>query len=605
MRGRAPSLPAVRRPLEAAAFAVLGALLLLTQLGYSFETGDQLQYLLLPYREIDPEFLPGDWFTWQTTHYHESYAWIVRALHGIAGDAGLPWAVFACHLVVLAALAGSVLAWSRAWGFGPLAAGTALVVMAVIRQTAIAGATLNHGQLLPADMALPPLLFAFAAWLSRRPLVAGLALGLSGLLHPNFAVLGPLVLFPLAVLDVVRERAVKPLFLLTASYAVLAAPTLVIIVRSFLTTDTAPEAMRIFFTARAPHHYDLAAMPFDDFAWPALLFVAGLPAWRLGSWSAGSSHNRWLFGALFVALTLALAGSLIGSLPMVRLFLWRLSVPFCIGLLFVATDVARRIVAGREPGSLAWLVACVAVGATFVRSDLADVAPLGVPAGASMLVALAPLAAAGSLIGPARSQRLWLVVAMSLVPTAWSIGVAATPLSVERRRDRDVDAGVRGPRLSPIHIHPEERKWMTRVRNETPRGARFLIPPSLGDFRLRARRAVYVDWKCAPMKGDELLEWRRRMLVALGVSELPGAGYALRERAADIYAARDLADLEQIARRERLHYVVGDKHAIAPPGLRRGIAGARWRVYRVLSEMDKALRIRALERQQRVVEPLP
>src|ERR1700753_2703948 len=57
---------AARSGFGALPFSLATAALLLFQIGYSFETGDQLQYLLLPYREIFPNFLPGDWFTWQT-----------------------------------------------------------------------------------------------------------------------------------------------------------------------------------------------------------------------------------------------------------------------------------------------------------------------------------------------------------------------------------------------------------------------------------------------------------------------------------------------------------------------------------------------------------
>jgi hypothetical protein len=594
-----------RERVEAWAFSGLGAALLLTQIGYAFESGDQQQYLLLPYREIHPAFLPGDWFTWSTTHYHHSYAWLIRALHAVAGDAGLSWAVFACNLVVLCGLAGGILAWSRAWGFGLSRAATVLVILAMVRPVAAGAATFSHKELLPADMALPPLLFALAAWHERRPLACGLWLGLSAFLHPNFAVLGGMVLFPLAAWDAWQTRVWRPLVVTALAYALLAAPTLVLIVRSFLVGDAAPEAMWLVFRVRAPHHYDLAGMAPEDFAWPALLFVAGLPAWLSGRWDAGHRRNRWVLWVVLGILALGLVGSVSGVLALVRLFVWRLTVPLCLLLLLVAAEVAWRAFAARDAPLCWWVVAVAGVAATFVRSDLADVASWALPRAAFALPALVPLAIAGVLLTRESRRARGFAVAIAVVPIAWSTGVALTPLSVEWRRDREFEAVVRGPRLAPIAIEPKLGKWLARIRDETPAYARFLIPPSLGDFRLGARRGVYVDWKCIPMRGEEALEWKRRMLNALGVAELPGTGYELRRRAEAIYEARPLAELEAVARREGLQYVVANKHAASIAGLERWIAGAKWRVYRVRTAEETRMQERILRFRARRALGLP
>src|SRR5688572_6965901 len=74
---------------------------LFVQLGYSFESNDQVQYLLLPYRAIYPDFLPGDWFTWSTSHYHVSFSWIVRAIHAVCGEANFRYGVLVAHVASL------------------------------------------------------------------------------------------------------------------------------------------------------------------------------------------------------------------------------------------------------------------------------------------------------------------------------------------------------------------------------------------------------------------------------------------------------------------------------------------------------------------------
>lgn len=49
------------------------------------------------------------------------------------------------------------------------------------------------------------------------------------------------------------------------------------------------------------------------------------------------------------------------------------------------------------------------------------------------------------------------------------------------------------------------------IRQETPQDAIFLIPPSLGSFRLGAERAIVVDYKAFPFEEERMLEWVERV----------------------------------------------------------------------------------------------
>jgi len=51
-------------------------------------------------------------------------------------------------------------------------------------------------------------------------------------------------------------------------------------------------------------------------------------------------------------------------------------------------------------------------------------------------------------------------------------------------------------------------KW---IRENTQENAIFIIPPTMEDFRLRANRAVIVDWKAFPFKDSAIIEWRDRI----------------------------------------------------------------------------------------------
>jgi hypothetical protein len=89
-------------------------------------------------------------------------------------------------------------------------------------------------------------------------------------------------------------------------------------------------------------------------------------------------------------------------------------------------------------------------------------------------------------------------------------------------------------------ITPAERAlfgWAGRTHAD----ARFLVPPEMATFRLRAARAIVVDWKSTPILPAQLIEWYRRIDavsggVQPGTVEEAAAGY----RALD---ARQLAGL--------------------------------------------------------------
>jgi hypothetical protein len=249
-----------------------------------------------------------------------------------------------------------------------------------------------------------------------------------------------------------------------------------------------------------------------------------------------------------------------------------------------------------------WVAGVCAVGATFARSDLALAAGWVLTPRWFALPAILPLAIAGVVLTRPLRVAPALTAVLSLGALAWSAGVAATPLSSEWKHSHAVEAPVRGLRLARIAVEPKHAAWLLGVRERTPAYAQLLIPPSLGEFRLGARRGVYVDWKCVPVRGDEVQEWQRRMLTALGVASLPGVGYELRRNAERIYLARPLADLEALARREGLPFLVAARDAAPVPGLERSVAGAKWRLYRLRTPAEKRLHERVLRHRARMMQ---
>ena len=569
-----------RPRIAALVFSLASAALMLFQLGYGFEVGDQLQYLLLPYRELYPGFMPGDWFTWQTSHYHETFAWAVRGIHALAGDAGFTRGVFALHLLNLCAFGYAIWRLAAALGLGFFEASFTLFCFALVRQMGLAGAVINHAALVPADLALAPFLLACAAYCEQRRLALGAWLGVAGFLHANYAALGPVVLFALEATRVRQLRELRPLAAAAGLFALIAAPTLWLMASAFLVSDAAPAAVAVTLFVRSPHHYDLGAMRPDEFYFAALLFALSLPRWlrEVGPAHGYAAHLQ-LMAATGAALLVGLIGSGLHITSVSRLFAWRMSIPWFALLLLATASALRGFARQRRWLAFAWVVAgCIAM-TTFAQSDPLEQSPWNaLPLAAAS--AGAAYALAGLFVLRGLPGRALITPVCSLAAVAIALSVVHTPLW-------------QGERFVPprglhwldgrVLLEARARPLFAQIRAGTPPDARFLIPPGLNQVRMQSRRAIFVDWKCTPMKGDEALEWQRRMLLAMGTQNFPARGYALPQAADQAYNARPLRELAELARAEGLTHVLargrrsGEERAQS--GLRKLFDSADYGVY--------------------------
>ena len=606
--------------LRAFSFACVSAALILWQVGYGFEVGDQLQYLLLPYREIYPDFLPGDWFTWQTSHYHTTFAWVVRGLAAFGVDR-LPYSVFALHTLSLALFGYALLQLSSALGFGLFEAAFALCGFALVRQMGLAGSVLNHGALVPADLALPFFVLACAAHARGARIAMGLWLGVAGFMHANYAVLGPAVLFPLELWRWFEGRtgerrpehsptrgvraapseleagerllAGRPLLQLLAAatiYALLASPNLRVVLGSFLIRDAAPEAVAVTLFTRSPHHYDLRSMRPDEFYYAFGLFLLTLPR-SLGR--VGGPEQRALFlrlsGALLLWIAVSAFGSLLHIVSLSRLFTWRLSIPLFALWLLAAAAALRELAAQRNWWQVLWLLALGTGLTAFAQTDPLERSPWTTVERAPAICAALAVIATVLALGPwQRYASLQRMAAKLHALGALLAGAAALVALSVTHSPVWQGAAFKEPRGlhfldGRIALYAPARALYQAVRAQTPVDARILIPPGMNQFRMGARRSVFVDWKCAPMRGDEALEWQRRMLAAMGTERFPAHGYPLVRAADAAYFTRPLAELFALARREHLTHVLAQRTGSPlPPGIKLILVNGRFALYKLI-----------------------
>jgi hypothetical protein len=239
------------------------------------------------------------------------------------------------------------------------------------------------------------------------------------------------------------------------------------------------------------------------------------------------------------------------------MFAWRMSIPLFALLLLGAGAALRERLRERDWPGLVWFSAGCALLLTFAQSDPLQQTPWN----------QAPLWAAGMLPSfsvaslaiciPTRASMRAPRTVVGLVGAALALGIALQVARTPLWNGRGLAQWSGLPLFAGrIELQPRARKLFEMIRARTPEDASFLIPPGQQLFRLHARRAVFVDWKCAPMKGDEALEWQRRMLLTMGVSSFPARGYELPRAADALYNARPLSDLAALARKEGLSHLL-------------------------------------------------
>ncbi|MGH7177804.1 MAG: hypothetical protein ACREJC_10520, partial [Tepidisphaeraceae bacterium] len=344
-------------------FSVLafGVLMTLTVSGYQFGLGNHTVYLLDALCSTDPTVLRKDWFVRSTLQYHAIFTWMTAVLIRM----GIVQSAFAALYVLLAVL------WQLAWlRIVQRCGGSRLTYMlSVVMYYLLAGGIalgvyqfLQDGCFLPSNVANVAMLWGFYFWSTRRPALAGAALGLAGLFHLNHAVVGLICWAALGAWEVLSQRPARRQ---TASWIVgsvlLAAPSLFNVSMALAPrlrqagVIPAEQFIAVYVRFRHLHH-------FDPFGWPGALWVAFLLPFPLAVWGflwadrirrdAQTRDVRHELGRIALLLSglllvaLVFAGIWYVSESLVQLTFWRFSIYVklltCIGAAYLICD-ARLI----------------------------------------------------------------------------------------------------------------------------------------------------------------------------------------------------------------------------------------------------------------------
>lgn len=595
----------------------LGGLVLSTS-HYFGLSSDHYQYLLPSLRRANPEFAAGDWFLESTEHYH----YVFQFLASLAADLGLlQSALLGFHLLTLGTLVVALGLLLRACQAPPWSLVLVLFTLIFGTQRTWGDVDLIGVTALPHYLGISSSLLALALSITRRPLEGVLAAAVCLYLHFAIGCWTVLLIALLHLIEVLTGRRnvkdlVRPVFV----GSLLVAPLIVFVALRFLGGSSDPDAFRILFFIRSPHHYDFANFGADRHFSAGLAVVIVLACcWILGKCAGGV--RTFALGIVGIGLVSAFFLHVVYWPFLARMFPWRMS-----PLIVAAAVVSCCAVLARS--DLRWRLRLVGLGSIVLliwdqQKDLSVVIDSRVSgfwgvlvrwAGPAELVVLVGLTVAGFLtlrfgqqanqprlrsllqvivsllileagvlaLGNRRDlfieKSIFNLPSLSLLTAAISgIFLASALHALSRPRERETDRVLKGlsgavvvwislsflSQFPPIWAGeaylPAERESANLISEHVPVGEQLLAPPDAMSLRFLSGRAVVVDFKAFPMVGSEMEEWMQRLELVSGRTFEGLKGSAVLDAAAASYNQRSFASLEATAAAFNARYLLVDK----------------------------------------------
>lgn len=577
MQNETPAKPGLP---QLACAITIGCLMSLALYGYQAGKSNHTVYLLDALRRLDPGLFARDWFVTSTLQYHSLFAMLARwtlerGIFDQAFIAGYALTVIGLHVAcwrVVRALGGSPAAYLLAVLLYHLSAGG----------TGLGGFQfLQDGAFLPSNLANVAMLFGIAMLMESKVWPAAIWMGLAGLFHINHAVFaGPTYLVGCLALPDARKRWVS----ISSGALLCAALTLANAWPTFQYLRahdggerlSLQEYVQLFCRLRHPHHY-------YPLAWPVAAIVG--PLWTLPFGAAALAWGRRYLPAPALRVTVAVGGFLLlatlvawtfagvffVSERLIQMSLFRFSIYYvflscapCAWALLDSRLISREIGTAMSWATgplvvLGWMLASVGVAGKTAGDFAAQHAP--------PILLTAGLALAASVVATLRNRPLpgpaWAAGTVALL----AVGAASASLG-----------------WTGLNYLPEDdagyvalARW---ARDNTPRDAVFLVPPSEQCWRLEARRAIVVNFKAVPQTAAEMPEWKRRMQAVTGVQDLPrlaGTFTGTLAKLSQVYDARAADELAAVARAYGARYLVS--RTDYPAFRRAGPDSGPWHVY--------------------------
>ncbi len=490
--------------------AIIGGLSLTFIRGIQYIYDTQVGYYLYGLRLYDPNFIPRDWLVGTTFQHHIAFGYFLYFLQKVGS---LYVMSIIAQVAFMTAFSYGLLIISRRFLRYPVPVFFGVILyMGFVRpvEFGLGGQTFLMGYLQPSEIASALMILGLAFLFERRYLASGIVLGFAGLFHAQFlASFGAPILVTFFAMGVWRNRQALISFLvpLALLWGILVAYV------GYCLLHSAPPTMDtlwILINLRAPVDNVIANWDLKiNLLW-VLWIGLGAMAISMLPKEAKFRDLRICFAVVILTCLVSIAQAALFKVASITIMeFWRVAPLAMLLSLLVVLDKSIDIAVTPEKGTkgnAVFLASAFVAGMVLANKSFAQ----------SSIRAL-----------------IWLIA----VPLAFLMGTLVSYVSkglVERSKAILTSfliiivsmMGIYSYRGLTIYshnylLHPasaslgEMENW---CRANTPNDAIFVIPPELEYMRIRARRAIVVDWKTPPVFPSDMEEWYRRICAISGIS---------------------------------------------------------------------------------------
>lgn len=516
--------------------------------GLGYGGGNLQQYLLHGLHAADPQFLANDWFTVETRPHHVLFTAFVAVIARIIPP---QWALAILNVLASAVFTVCVYAMARRLHRQPLLiTATTLIIILGCPRTLIALVSMITSYFQPSTVGALGLLGGMILLARRRWNEALLTLAIGGIFHIGYAIWVELLIAAM-LLRHRRMLGARRSWLFAGVAALVG-----LFHAPFFLAGHAPEQLRwsaeagsILHDVYMPYHSRPRTWPAEQWISAACVLLAGVVScFALRRPRRITEIERTLAGFVLVISTLGIVLTLVFEWDVMAMLLPYRVLLLAILAAQVAAAAALICPPPRDRPLLVSIVIQTLIIVLLRRSGVSEYAGVTVAFVSGLLIVsrsardlrLNSMNACGIAVlmcvlvrfAGARGYTLAAFVIMTVASIAlWRMS-RRTPTFIKSSRSTYARIGLAACLIAQLtwmaraaaerkdvlgEPYPEsQQELFDWCRNHTPHDAVFAIPPDLAGFRICARRAALIDYKCMPILPADTVRWAARLAEVCG-----------------------------------------------------------------------------------------
>lgn len=481
--------------------------------GLSYGSGNQNTYLIHGLTLVKPNFLIGDWFAYNTLHYHDQFSNIIVLINCLNFPIDISLTVIEVVLRIIAFVTIYKIITLLIKEFSFIAFIMILSLVVLERTASVAGTYIFSTMLLPSSFGSVFTLIGFLFFLRGRYFLSGINIAFAGYMHTNFLVIG-FVYFGLAHLILGFKDFIGRIFSQFSFMTIILSMKLPLLL-GMLMSENRETAAYILQFIRSPHHYvpNFYLFDFMKFSGWSILGLCGLYIIQVES--VIKKRLIALHGALlFVLVCSTLLTTIVFSPIVSSLFFWRMA-PFSV-ILSQIIFFSAIFDFFRDPRLLISdnkiIHAVSIVGFSLIMYWY--LCEYGLVSSRTLFLIsiffLSCILIALSFFTIKVNNIRFIKYLIEII----CLMLYFTIITYDFTRWFYSRSTLLGG--FPPKAQSDLYQWVKTTKPETI----FLVPPDLQNFRLHGERPIVVDWKSTPIDPNGLLEWHSRIQDIAGLRDV-------------------------------------------------------------------------------------